>query len=211
MQKWLLTSLISLIMLLTGCASSSTAETKLAENEQAFTWWQDRATEFGSYDYQTTEEDAFKDLEERFEVSLLPSFEQAQTIIDAAFLTNSRKAEPRDYYFYASNKGLIVTNILRYKGEDSGATSYGKIIETYDYLPELKKVKVANQRIELHNETLNNQYNGKELLTTLNELGTMLEIEDLSDYLETFKEAIKDPTALGNKDIVIYEDYQEGK
>lgn len=75
MQKWLLTSLISLIMLLTGCASSSTAETKLAENEQAFTWWQDRATEFGSYDYQTTEEDAFKDLKERFEVSLLPSFE----------------------------------------------------------------------------------------------------------------------------------------
>lgn len=212
MKRWLLISLIGLSMLLTGCTgSASTAEKKLAENEQAFTWWADRTKEFGSYDYQVTEEEAFKDLEERFEVSLLPSFEKAQKIIDTAFLKNGRSAKPRDYFFYASNKGLIVTNILRFKGEDQGTTSYGKIVETYDYLPELKKVKVASQRIELHNETVNNQYNGNDLMTTLTELGTLLEIDDFSKYLDTFKETVKEPEALGNKDIVIYENYKAGK
>lgn len=211
MKNWLLLSIIALTLLVTGCTGSSTAEKELPEDEQTLTWWEARTKDFGSYDYQATEEEAQQDLNERFDVELLPSFEQAQTIIEETFSTANRTVAPKDYYFYASNDELIVTNIIRFKGDDPGATSYGRIIESYNYLAELKKVKVASQRVELYNETLSNKYNGKELSATLTELGSLLKIDKFSDYLDTFKKETNDPSVLGKKDIVIYEDYKEGK
>lgn len=202
------------ILLLSACSQSakSTVDEPLAENEAVFTWWEERSHAFGSYEYTISDEaKAVSDLEDKFALQLLPSFDSFRSLIKTDFLIDGVTQEPEEFSLYSSDSELNFASLIKFKDQQGQFLSYGTITVQYKYIERIKKVKLYSQRMEIYNATADNRYNGKDLAKTLTAIGEILELKDLAQLLKEFSESTAAPEKLAGQDIVIYEDYQKGK
>ncbi|MBM7687453.1 hypothetical protein BCR24_07430 [Enterococcus ureilyticus] len=215
MKRWTIwLFLVTIGFSLAGCTqkTQSTANEQLPKNEAAFTWWSDRSKPFGEYNYTVMDEkQAQDDLENKFHVVLLPSFDKARELIKTDFLLDDVVEEPEEFTINATKRELRFSSQIKFKNLQGQYSSYGTVTAKYDYLEDQKKVRLSNQRIELYNATANEKYNGKNLDDTLKKLGTLLELDDLEQLLKNFKKETADQEKRKGKDIVIYEDFHEGQ
>ncbi|MCB5954978.1 hypothetical protein [Enterococcus sp. CWB-B31] len=200
-------------LVISGCSQTpvSTADKTLPENETAFTWWADRSEPFGNYEYAVTNEsEALTALADKFELELLPSFDKAREIMIEDFLIEGTEQEAEEFSFNAYNSTLTFSSKIKFKNEEK-YTSYGTVAAKYQYIETLGKVKLASQKIDIYNDLSDEKFYGADLNHTLRQLGELMELKELDRLLEEFAIQTADTGTLKGKDIVIYEDYQEGQ
>lgn len=215
MKRLMILSTLTLLIVSLGACSQtekSTVDEPLAENEEVFTWWGDRSQVFSDNEYTVNDEaKAISDLENNFDLQLLPSFSVFRSLIKEDFLIDDVVLEPEEFSIYSSGSELNFASLIKFKDQQGQYLSYGTVAVQYKYIEKIKKVKLYSQRMEIYNATADNLYHGKDLLKTLTSIGEALGLENLEQLIETFSESTADVDALAAKDIVIYEDYQKGK
>jgi hypothetical protein len=207
---------ISLALLLTVSACSnqpkSTADTPLKKDQKAFAWWTDREKQFGEYDYPITEEEVNETIEKKFNLKLLPSFDEAIKVTKD--ILNEKEGVEFDEVFnvLANGKQLQFINKLRFTDKEGANIANSQIRTTYLYMDELKKVKIASQDITILAASGESSIFTEETLESLlQQLGEIFEIKDLSKEMETFKKETADSDKLSKKSVVIYSDVKTAK
>ena len=202
------------LFIVTGCNSKnrSSANTHLDSKDKQFVWWEDRTKVFGQYNYSTLNEtDAKNDLKNLFQVETLPFFDQGIKIVKEALLTDQVQEQPEVYKFNSDKNNLQYLSEISFKNVEGEYLSYGRIIENYEFIKEVNKVKLSSQRVDIVNSIKNKQYNGNNLDNTLRELAKLLDLEDIDELMEKYKKQTEDKKNLQKKSVVIYDSADKAK
>ncbi|MEI5990819.1 hypothetical protein A5881_002324 [Enterococcus termitis] len=199
--------LLSLMLFLAGCSAkkASTVEEKLPKSDESFIWWSERSKQFGSYDYMLkNEQEAFTDLKNKFDLEVVPVFNDTRQIIKEDFLIPDVAQEPEEFSLLAKGTEFSFSSLIKFKDTTGQYSSYGRVTAKYQYLKELDKVKLQSNSVEIFNSVATEGFKGKDLEETLNKLGASLKLEDMDDLLKKFKEATADPEKLKKEEVIIY-------
>ncbi|MCB5952510.1 hypothetical protein LI951_10575 [Enterococcus sp. BWT-B8] len=213
MKHWLSIVVIGWVSLgLSGCTSNpSTAEVSLPKEEAAFTWWGDQTRAFGSYNYADSEETIKTELTDKFGLSVLPSFDALRASIEEEFAREGVESELGELQLSTTDKQLKLSVTDTFSNSEGTYVAYGTVTAVYQYLPELKKVKLSGQKIDIFNWTGEKSYQGKEFLTLIRQLGEILQIQDLDQRMREFEATVKTPEEMANQSVTLYADYLKGK
>lgn len=205
---------LALLLTLSACSNQpkSTADTPLKKDQKAFVWWGDREKQLGEYDYPITEAEVSETINKKFNLKLLPSFDESIKVTKDILSEKEGVKFDEGFNVLADGKQLQFINKLRFTDKEGVNVANSQIRTTYLYMDELKKVKIASQDITILTASGESSVLTEETLENLiQRLGEIFEIKDLSKEMEAFKKETADPSKLSKKSVVIYSDIKTAK
>ncbi|ALS02579.1 hypothetical protein ATZ33_14695 [Enterococcus silesiacus] len=206
MKKKLILLATVTLAVLTACQSGkNTAKTKLAEDEQVFTWWADRSKPFGNLEYlEISEKEATELMANKFELKIPRFFDVAKEIIEDDLVSDAVQREPDIYNVVASGNDLVLSSLIKIKDAKGSYLSYGKIELKYQYMGLQKKVKLLSQEVSIYNLSEDETYHGKDATAVLKQLSSLMKLKDQDKLLTKFTEETKESQNNVGKEISLY-------